>query len=157
MKLTLSTSLSCPPEWVWCKVIEPATLLYVANPLLKFELVEPMQLPEIWREATYRMKMKMFGIIPMGTQYVVIMDRKVDETPGNQFYSIRDNGYGDLANRWDHIISLRENPDGTTHYTDTVDIEAGMLTLGVWLFASVFYRYRQMRWRKLARRHCMTK
>jgi hypothetical protein len=153
MKLTVSTTLTCPPEWVWRKVMEPATLLLVASPLLRFEPVEPTQLPDIWEEATYRVKMKMLGVIPMGAQYVVITDMEGDDFPGNRCYRIRDNGYGDLANRWDHVITLRENADGTTCYTDTVDIEAGMLTLGVWLFAAIFYRWRQMRWRKLVRRN----
>lgn len=35
-------------------------------------------------------------------------------------------------------------------YTDRIEIHAGWLTPVVWLFASVFYRYRQMQWRKLA-------
>ena len=153
MKLTVSTTLACPPEWAWRKVREPATLLHVASPLLRFEPVEPTQLPDIWEAGAYRVKMKMLGVIPMGTQYVIITDMEADDSPGNRRYSIRDNGYGDLANRWDHVIDLRENPDGTTFYTDKVDIEAGILTLGVWLFASVFYRWRQMRWRKLARQN----
>jgi hypothetical protein len=149
MRLTVSTTLACSPEWAWRKVREPATLLRVASPLLRFELVEPTQLPDLWEDGVYQVKLSMFGVIPAGAQYVVITDIEADDSPGNRRYSIRDNGYGDLANRWDHVITLRENPDGTTFYTDTVDIEAGMLTLGVWLFASVFYRYRQMRWRKL--------
>lgn len=37
------------------------------------------------------------------------------------------------------------------HYSDVVDIEAGALTPVVAAFAALFYRYRQRRWRRLAR------
>jgi len=36
-----------------------------------------------------------------------------------------------------------------SRYTDHVDISAGLLTPGVWLFASLFYRARQQRWKRL--------
>ena len=152
MKLTVSTNLPCPPEWAWSELRKPSTLIHVGSPLLRFELVEPDEFPETWEEATYRVKLKMFGVIPMGSHHVVITDTQTDETPGAQRYGIRDNGFGDLVKKWDHVITIRENSDGTTHYTDTVHIEAGILTIGVWLFASLFYRYRQIRWRRLVRR-----
>jgi hypothetical protein len=41
--------------------------------------------------------------------------------------------------------------DGNALYMDRIEIEAGVMTLPVWLFANVFYRYRQMKWRKLLR------
>ena len=64
---------------------------------------------------------------------------------------MRDNGRGDLAKRWDHRITIEGTDQGTTQYTDRVEVEAGLLTPGVWAFAQLFYRYRQARWRRLVR------
>ena len=61
----------------------------------------------------------------------------------------------DVYNRqvkvWDHSISI-STASGRTRYRDTVTIDAGLFTLPVWLFAQVFYRHRQRRWRSLAKR-----
>jgi hypothetical protein len=53
-----------------------------------------------------------------------------------------------LVRRWDHVIEVRE-VDGRTVYSDTIEIEAGLLTLPVRIFAEFFYRHRQRRWRRL--------
>lgn len=93
--------------------------------------------------------MRLFGWLPLGTQWVAISTERVDTTPGRQQYILRDNGHGQLAKVWDHIITLRETEDGQTHYTDQVTVRAGLLTPFIWFFASIFYRYRQYRWRRL--------
>jgi hypothetical protein len=41
--------------------------------------------------------------------------------------------------------------DDRTHYRDVVYVEAGWLTPAIWLYASLFYRHRQRRWRRLVR------
>ena len=64
---------------------------------------------------------------------------------------IRDNGYGPLIKRWDHWIAIAADEGGTTHYTDRVAIEAGLITPLITTFARVFYAHRQRRWRALAR------
>ncbi|MBN8607821.1 MAG: hypothetical protein J0L81_12970 [Caulobacterales bacterium] len=44
-------------------------------------------------------------------------------------------------------------PDGDgALYRDRVRVEAGLLTPGVWMFAALFFRWRQMRWRALVKR-----
>jgi len=52
-----------------------------------------------------------------------------------------------------HAFSVDPLDDRTSRYTDVVDIDAGVLTPLVAGFAEIFYRYRQMRWRRLASRH----
>ena len=61
---------------------------------------------------------------------------------------LRDNGSGSLIKTWDHLIFL-ESEGGGTRYTDEVSIDAGLLTLPIYIYAFIFYSYRQMRWRKL--------
>jgi len=49
---------------------------------------------------------------------------------------------------WDHTIRIAEAPSGC-EYSDEILIHAGLLTLFIWLYANIFYRYRQARWRRL--------
>jgi hypothetical protein len=58
--------------------------------------------------------------------------------------------HGRFVRTWNHRIRFRASGQGQTLYSDEVAIDAGWLTLPVWLFALLFYRYRQWRWRDLA-------
>lgn len=149
MKTTISTLLDAPPERVWEELQRPALLKYVTAPLVVFEPIGPESFPEQWEEDEYRVAMMLFGVVPLGEQSILISKPRVDDTEGEQFYQIRDDGTGNLVSTWNHLISVRETADGKTVYTDEIEVKAGILTLLVWLFAAVFYRYRQRRWRKL--------
>jgi hypothetical protein len=149
VKTTVSTLLDAEPERVWAELQRPALLEYVAAPLVAFEPVDPGSFPKRWEDGEYRVAMLLFGVIPLGEQTIRTSRPRVDDTEGEQFYQIRDEGTGQLISVWDHLISVRETPDGKTVYTDEVEVEAGVLTPLVWLFAAVFYRYRQRRWRTL--------
>ena len=53
---------------------------------------------------------------------------------------------------WSHRITVDDEGWGSTRYLDEIEIAAGVLTPFVWVYAQLFYRYRQWRWRRLARR-----
>ena len=53
---------------------------------------------------------------------------------------------------WNHCIVLKDNGNGTTDYSDEVEIGAGRKTVIVWSWANVFYRHRQKKWMKLLKR-----
>ena len=144
-----ATTLNCPPERAWDEVQTSRLLAYITAPLVAFEPIDPLALPERWAEERYLVRMCLFGRIPFGTQWIVITRPVVDPTPGHQHYELRDNGHGDVIATWDHWIIMRATEDGRTHYTDRVEIRAGILTPFVWAYASLFYRYRQHRWRRL--------
>ena len=92
--------------------------------------------------------MFLFGFIPLGWQAIVI---SLPEPRGNTRF-VRDNGHSPLIRRWDHWITIEPSEDGKrTRYTDTVEVEAGLLTPVIAAFARVFYAHRQRRWRALAR------
>jgi hypothetical protein len=59
--------------------------------------------------------------------------------------------HGGAVKKWNHVILVELAGAGRTRYTDSVDIEAGLLSPAIWLYAQFFYRYRHWRWRKLAR------
>ena len=51
--------------------------------------------------------------------------------------------------RWRHGIRVEQLSEKSCRYTD--EIEAGRMTPAIRLFVTLFYRYRQTRWRGLAR------
>lgn len=145
--VALSTTLVCTPDEAFAHVRTSALLLHVAAPLIRFTPMGGAQFPAIWEPGEYRAWMWLFGVIPVGWQAVVISEPPAE---GDTRF-IRDNGYGPLIKRWDHWIAIAPREGGTTHYTDRVEIDAGLLTPLIAAFARVFYAHRQRRWRALAR------
>jgi hypothetical protein len=144
MLIDIATCLPCSASAAIEQVNSPALLLYIAKPLVTFTAIEPTQLPHKWTDGKYWVSMRLFGVIPLGRQAVVISHPKANT------FMLRDNGYSALIERWDHTITIAPAVGGAL-YRDQVIIQAGVLTLFVWLFAQLFYRHRQRRWRQLAR------
>jgi hypothetical protein len=149
MRVSVSTILQCSAAAAWREVVKPSTLLRVATPLAVIRALPDAPFPEAWSQGTYRCRSRLFGLVPTGTRRIVL--ERVD--PARREIQSRESD--PLVRRWDHLIRLAPadpaDPDGPTLYTDTIDIEAGALTPLVWLFAALFYRHRQRRWRSLAR------
>lgn len=151
MRVEVSTILNCPVARVWREVGTTRLLKHITYPLAAFDPIEPRTWPEEWEPRRYLVAMRVLGVLPFGKHWINISFPLADTTPGREHYQVRDNGYGDVIRTWDHLITIRELPGGRTHYTDRVNIDAGRLTPMVWLYAQVFYRYRQHRWRGLVR------
>ncbi len=147
MLINVETKLNTDFATVVKYVNLSATLDYIASPLLVFEPVDPKSYPKIWRHGDYLVRMKVFGIILLGTQYIRI--ERIRDKSATEFI-LRDNGSGQLAKRWDHWIFIEKTEKNrVTRYVDRIEVKAGLLTPGVALFAAIFYRWRQHRWRKL--------
>ena len=142
--IELTTHLAARPETIRDHIMRPALLLHVSAPLLHFKPLDPAPLPETWQDGEYRVGMWLFGFLPLGWQMVGLEIQPLR----SDIWSIRDNGRGALIRTWDHWIEVAPDGDGT-RYTDRVTVEAGLLTPFVVLFARIFYRHRQRRWRKL--------
>jgi hypothetical protein len=144
MIVTCSTLLACSAERAWQEVQTPALLEHIARPLIRFRF--PDGVPPRWDAGHYWATLALFGVIPLGRQRIGI------EFPAGAdgAYRVRDNGSGAVARTWDHHITIE--PLGATQcrYTDRVEVRAGVLTPAVALFAALFYRHRQRRWRQLA-------
>lgn len=147
----VSTFLPAPPERVWELVLQPATLEQVSAPLLRFT-PRKSPFPGRWAAGEYQMGVKLYGLIPLDDQIVGI-EFPDHAGPG---YRLRDNGRacardggpGGLIKRWDHLMLVEPDGDGT-RYTDRVEVEAGALTSAAALFARTLYRHRQANWRRL--------
>lgn len=143
MKVKHTSIFKINQEMLWQQLMKPKSLNYISSPLLTFNYDTPP--PEVWREGKYKTLLKLFGFVPLGVQNIVI------EFPpaAKELLILRDNGYGKLVKKWDHWIYLQRKNEGTTIYTDEVEVKAGVLTIFIWLFAWLFYVYRQKRWKML--------
>jgi hypothetical protein len=125
----------------------PALHREIIRPLFRFVPTDPPQFPERWLEgATIHFKGYLFGIIPLG-MHTIFLER-ID--PAAREIQSRESE--PLVRRWDHLIRVRASGDGQTLYSDEILIDAGWLTIFVWLFAQWFYHHRQRRWRRIASR-----
>ena len=152
MKLTISTHLTANAERVWQEAQTTRLFAYVAAPLLTFKPRNAAHWPEHWHPGRYAVQLRLGGCIAFGTQWIVISLAEADPSAAQRCYQLHDQGYSRLISRWDHTITVCELPDGTTHYCDTVDVQAGWLTPLIWLYARLFFSYRQYCWRRLVRR-----
>jgi hypothetical protein len=142
IQIDLATRLPCSLAGVIAQIRTPSLLRQVASPLLSFSLLTPAEFPNIWSEGTYWDKLKLFGVPPIGSQAIVI---SYPQTENAQTFMLIDNGYSPLISRWNHLITAQE-VSVETLCRDSVTIEAGILTPPfVWLFARLFYAYRQRR------------
>jgi len=140
----IRTILPCTESELWQKISQPRSLQYVASPILVFVPARGDELTSEWQIGrVYRLKLYFLKLIPLGwhTIRLVKMDKKANTI------SSRESGL--LAQVWNHNISFREVGPGKVSYTDEIEIQAGCLTPAIWLFAHLFYRHRQGRWKVL--------
>jgi len=147
MRLSLTTHLPAPPERVWEEVQTSRLLEHVAAPVVRFRPASPSELPPIWSDGSYEVRMLLVGLLPAGKQLI-----RISRSSDGRAHTLRDDGVGQLAETWDHRIFVQPSPDGGTDYTDVLYVHAGALTPFVWAFAHFFYRHRQRRWRALVSR-----
>jgi hypothetical protein len=95
---------------------------------------------------TYALRLSLFGFLPAGEHRITLasIDREAN--------LIESRESGALAPIWNHTIRFHPLENGKLHYTDEIEIGAGLLTGVVWAFAHLFYRHRQRRWKMLLRR-----
>jgi ligand-binding SRPBCC domain-containing protein len=142
MRCFVQTHLTAPADAVWAAVKKPQTLVHVTRGFLGFSGSD--RFPAVWNIGQkLETRLWFFHILP-GWKHILT----VAEVNDNEKL-IRSHEYSGFYT-WDHIIRVADDSSGCG-YSDEIEIRAGLMTLFIWLFANVFYRYRQMRWRKLAR------
>ena len=143
MTVLLSSALPVSAQTVFEQVKRPAMLHYVAHPIIRFLPQQPF--PAVWLDGVYETRMRLFDTLPLGRQLIRI---EIPANPVNGPFQLRDNGQGHLVRTWDHWITVSTITPDRCLYTDTVTIRAGLLTPFMWLFALVFYAWRQYRWKQ---------
>ena len=147
MRVVVESVLPCPADRAWEEVCTSRLLCEVAAPVVTFRPADGGELPAVWPEGrTISVRCKLFGILPLGVHCILL--ERIDP----EAREIQSRESDPLIRRWDHLVRIEDLPDGRCRYRDVVDIEAGPLTAAVWLFAQAFYRHRQRRWQRVARR-----
>jgi hypothetical protein len=145
MLVRVTTRLPASADHVWDAVQRTDTLRYVTRGLLGFRL--DREAPERFAEGeTYCMRLLFFGLVPAWRHEIRVV--RLDTA----HREIRTEEHGGPVRTWSHRIAVDDEGWGSARYLDEIEIAAGVLTPFVWIYAQFFYRYRQMRWRRLARR-----
>lgn len=145
------TELEASPDRVWQALRLTQTFLHVCRGLFRFPALEGRIDPITAGEAGSGWLFA-FGLVPVHRHTIEVVD--VDEGERR----ITTHEHGGILRRWDHVLHVAPDPAGParSRYSDTVTIDAGRLTPLVARLAVGIYRYRQRRWRALARRHLAT-
>jgi hypothetical protein len=147
MRCFVQTILNCLAERVWAMLQTSSLLLDVIRPLVTLEPVGAETFPERWTQGTsVRCRVYLFGIVFLGLHTLQL--ERIDQASRE----IQSRESDPIVRRWDHRIRVQELSGGRAHYSDEIEIDAGVLTPVVWLFAAGFYRHRQRRWQAIARR-----
>jgi ligand-binding SRPBCC domain-containing protein len=147
MNVFVASVFDCPAEKVWNEVQKSSLLQEIIFPLARVVPVGASAFPERWKQGeTIVCQSCLFGVIPIGTRALYF--ERIDHAR----QEIQTREQDALIQRWDHLIRVEPTDDGRTCYSDTIAIEAGWLMPLVWLFAQCFYRHRQKRWRRIAKR-----
>lgn len=147
MRVHVESVLPCAAELAWAEVQKSDLLLEVAAPLIALRPVDAPAFPAVWPAGgTVACQMFLLGFIPLGRHQVHF--ESID--PAERTIQTRESD--PLVHTWDHRVTVQDAAGGQTRYADDIEVGAGPLTPLVWLFAQVFYRCRQRRWRRVARR-----
>jgi hypothetical protein len=144
--IRVETELPAEADRVWSAMKHPASFLYICRGLLGWPALagrtDPLAEGELgsgW--------LLLFHVLPMHRHHIRIV--RVDENE----HTIETDEHGGLLRGWHHTLHVERDRPGRSVYSDTVDLDAGRLTPLVAKLSVGIYRYRQARWRRLARRH----
>lgn len=151
MRVLLKLVLDCDPDAAWQAIRSPRVFREVSSPLLSFTSLEPAGFPELWPQGEHPVSVRALGLVPSGTQSIVIT------TPParNGVRRVIDTGRGlsgplTLITEWEHTMAVSAAPGGRTLYRDQLKFSAGPLTLLAWPAFWVFWQWRALQLRRLA-------
>lgn len=128
---------------VWKAAKTPEAFRFVTKRLLVMPVVANRQ--EDWREGeTVVGWVFLFGFVPFSRHRLHFS--QVDD--GSM--TLRSRESGGLVKVWNHDITVTPLGPDRCRYGDRIEIDAGLFTPLVGLYANGFYMLRQRRWRKLA-------
>jgi hypothetical protein len=140
----LSTELAAPAHAVWQAVKTPGAFRTVTRGFLSMPVINRRN--QAWREGeTVRGWVFLFGVIPF-SRHTLHLSAINDDA-----MTLSSRESGGLLRRWNHDIFVVAAGNSRCDYRDRIDIDAGIVTPFVVLYARWFYTMRQRRWRELAK------
>ncbi len=154
MRVRLDLLLDCPPDAAWEAVHSPAVFRAVSGPFTTAASLEPGGFPRRWADTEHRVRLRLLGLLPMGTQLI----RLRDETRPDGTRIVHDEGGPltgamSIVSRWHHRMAISPDPsapDARTRFRDALDVSAGVLTPVSWFGFWVFWQLRALKLRRLA-------
>lgn len=138
--MRIATELPIPADEAFALAHKLELFKHVVWPLLRFP-VDDVESFEVGDE--FLARLWFLQVIPAWTHNLKVM------ADGDlELYTNERSG---PARIWNHRLTFSPTGDQSCRYTDEIEIEGGVLGIGTALFINVFFRYRQWRWRQLAR------
>ena len=128
----------CNADRLFDELMRSMLLFFVAAPLVKFIEQDEHPIPARWENGKYLVGMRFYNRISLPDQWIVL-------TIDRRNHCMKDNGYSSLVKKWQHKIRVSPLDTNRTLYTDEIEIEAGILTSLVVLFAKMLFKHRQKR------------
>lgn len=145
--LRVSSHLPIPADSAWAWVQQPALLVRVAHPKIRFVPVNG-PLPPRWQAGdTTVVRMRLWGWLPFGGQHHLLVTQ-ID--PATR--TIATHEWDRQAKVWNHRIQVTPTGPGTCTYVDEITLYGGWLTPLIATWAKAFYRHRQRGWQDLAQK-----
>jgi hypothetical protein len=159
MRVLLKFVLDCDPDAAWRALQSPTAFREVAMPWLDFRPEHPADLPTVWGDAQYDLRVKALGAVTVGTQ-AIRLTRTGAREPGVRILRDSGGGTGGLLSalpHLDHRMAVSPDPAGPdsegrirTLYRDKLEVHAGVLTPFAWYTLWLFWQWRGLRLRQLA-------
>lgn len=135
-----------PPRWPLsrpCALAQkPALFAYAVHPLLRATgLPDRFDGAGVGTELSARIWW--LGVIPSWRHRLRVTAIEATE--------LRTTERGGPLRRWDHTLTFEPRGPRACRYTDTIELDAGLATPIAWCRAQLLFRWRQRRWRQLAR------
>ena len=143
MLVQTSTMLNISASGAWELLKLRDTFLYVTSPAIRFDGAEDWPQTLMSTEVAFTTVAYPLRHLPGSAHTVRIV--RVDE----EAMEVDTEEFGGLIRTWNHSMKIEPISPSRCRYSDRVVLDAGLLTPFFWLFASLFYAYRQSRWRRL--------
>lgn len=141
MTVSVTTDLPIPAGEASALARRPAMLNHILWPWVSFRPVGP--LPETIKQGDeIAANVRLIGV-PAWRHTLRLV--RVTE------FEVASEEHGGPVTAWNHRLIFEPTGERSCRYTDRVELRAGLLTPAVALFARCIYRYRQARWRGVAR------
>jgi hypothetical protein len=147
MKLSISSQFDISAPDTWQLVKRSSTLSYITFAMISLKPIKGTLSPQWQQGNTEQMRIFLLGFIPAWRHKISF--KKISD---RQMLMVTHES-GGIISRWHHHIRVRVIDQNKCHYSDQVDIQAGLFSPFVWCYAYVFYRYRQARWQRLINKH----
>lgn len=130
--VVIANSYTVSADVLWKLSVNYSALGMIAGRTISFRGLPP---GEFTQGQSVRVSIALLGLFPRQEYHIDILERD------DQRRTIRSSERGGGVNAWRHTLVVREAPGGSL-LIDTVEIEAGWLTIPAALWAKFIYRQR---------------